>query len=132
MGPANTEPIKTGDPMTISDMTGTYKPGATGQSTLSPGVLTVSALGTTTTCTPTESMVSLTLDTEEQASGASGGSSTSGGTTSGSGGTSTSGGLANTGAENNGALKALGLVSGTVILAGVAVFTFMPGRRRLR
>lgn len=113
--------------MTISDMTGTYKPGATGESTLSPGVLTVSALGTTTTCTPTESMVSLTLDTEEQASGASGGSST---TT--SGGTSTTGGLANTGAENDGALKALGLVSGTVILAGVAVFTFMPGRRRLR
>ncbi|MDX2544312.1 hypothetical protein ACOT81_28870 [Streptomyces sp. WI04-05B] len=130
VGPANTEPIKTGDAMTISDMTGTYKPGATGQSTLSPGVLTVSALGTTTTCTPTTTMVSLTLDTEEQASGASGGSSTSGGTTSGSGGTS--GGLANTGAENNGALKALGLVSGTVILAGVAVFTFMPGRRRLR
>ncbi|WP_443041561.1 hypothetical protein [Streptomyces sp. B21-083] len=132
VGPANTEPIKTGDAMTISDMTGTYNPGATGQSTLSPGVLTVSALGTTTTCTPKASMVSLTLDTEEQASGASGGSSTSGGTTSGSGGTSTSGGLANTGAENNGALKALGLVSGTVILAGVAVFTFMPGRRRLR
>ncbi|ELP61362.1 hypothetical protein ACKI1I_39905 [Streptomyces turgidiscabies] len=132
VGPANTEPIKTGDAMTISDMTGTYKPGATGQSTLAPGVLTVSALGTTTTCTPTTTMVSLTLDTEEQASGASGGSSTSGGTTSGSGGSSTSGGLANTGAENNGALKALGLVSGTVILAGVAVFTFMPGRRRLR
>ncbi|WUW92740.1 hypothetical protein OG595_16180 [Streptomyces sp. NBC_01451] len=126
-GPGNAEAIKTGDAMTISDMTGTYKPGATGESTLSPGVLTVSALGTTTTCTPTESMVSLTLDTEEQASGASGGSST---TT--SGGTSTTGGLANTGAENDGALKALGLVSGTVILAGVAVFTFMPGRRRLR
>ncbi|GAA3885863.1 hypothetical protein GCM10023084_43350 [Streptomyces lacrimifluminis] len=130
-GPANTEPIKTGDAMTISDMTGTYKPGATGESTLSPGVLTVNALGTTTTCTPSESMVSLTLDTEEQASGAAGGSSTSGGTTSGSGGTSTSGGLANTGAESDGALKALGLVAGTVILAGVAVFTFMPGRRRL-
>lgn len=83
-GPANTEPIKTGDAMTISDMTGTYKPGATGESTLAPGVLTVNALGTTTTCTPTTTMVSLTLDTEEQASGASGGSSTSGGTTSGS------------------------------------------------
>lgn len=131
-GPANTEPIKTGDAMTISDMTGTYKPGATGESTLAPGVLTVNALGTTTTCTPTTTMVSLTLDTEEQASGASGGSSTSGGTTSGSGGTSTSGGLANTGAENNGALKALGLVAGTAVLLGVAVFTFMPGRRRLR
>ncbi|WP_105973431.1 hypothetical protein [Streptomyces geranii] len=131
-GPANADPIKTGDPMTISDMTGTYKPGATGESTLAPGVLTVSALGTTTTCTPTTTMVSLTLDTEEQASGASGGSSTSGGTTSGSGSTSTSGGLANTGAEDNGALKALGLVAGTAILAGVAVFTFMPGRKRLR
>ncbi len=130
-GPGNPDPIKTGDPMSITDMTGTYKPGATGESTLSPGVLTVNALGTTTTCTPTTSMVSLTLDTEEQASGASGGSSTSGGTTSGSGGTD-SGGLANTGAENDGALKALGLVAGTVILAGVAVFTFMPGRRRLR
>ncbi|WP_239149402.1 hypothetical protein [Streptomyces sp. SID12501] len=125
-GPANTDPITTGDAMTISDMTGTYKPGATGESTLSPGVLTVSALGTTTTCTPTTTMVSLTLDTEEQASGASGSSTTT------SGGTSTTGGLANTGAENDGALKALGLVSGTVILAGVAVFTFMPGRRRLR
>ncbi len=131
-GPGNAEPIKTGDAMTISDMTGTYKPGATGESTLSPGVLTVNALGTTTTCTPAESMVSLTLDTEEQASGAAGGSSTSGGAASGSGGTSTSGGLANTGAEDRGALKALGLVAGTVILAGVAVFTFMPGRRRLR
>lgn len=124
-GAANAEAIKTGDPMTINDMKGTYKPGATGETTLSPGVLTVDALGTTTTCTPSPTAVSLTLDTEEQASGASGGSSSSGGT-------STSGGLADTGAENNGALKALGLVAGTVILSGVAVFTFMPGRRRLR
>ncbi|KOV60361.1 hypothetical protein ADL01_33235 [Streptomyces sp. NRRL WC-3618] len=127
-GPANTAPIKTGDAMTISDMKGTYKPGATGESTLSPGVLTVSALGTTTTCTPSPTAVSLTLNTEEQASGASGGGSS----TTTSGGTSTGGGLANTGAENDGALKALGLVAGTVILAGVAVFTFMPGRRRMR
>lgn len=136
-GAANAAAIKTGDPMTISDMKGTYKPGATGESTLSPGVLTVEALGTTTTCTPSPTAVSLTLDTEEQASGASGGNSSSGGTSSSggsssSGGTSAGGGLADTGAENNGALKALGLVGGTVILAGVAVFTFMPGRRRLR
>ncbi|MEU6226154.1 hypothetical protein [Streptomyces sp. NPDC047042] len=126
-GPTNAAPIKTGDAMTIPDMKGTYKPGATGESTLSPGVLTVKAVGTTTTCTPSPTAVSLTLNTEEQASGASGGSST---TT--SGGTAAGGGLANTGAENDGALKALGLVAGTVILAGVAVFTFMPGRRRLR
>ncbi|MFI6340134.1 hypothetical protein [Streptomyces sp. NPDC050535] len=127
-GPTNSEPIKTGDPMEISDLTGTYKPGATGESTLSPGVLTVEALGTTTTCTPSKTEVSLTLDTTEQAGGASGGGSST--TTTGSGGTSSgSGGLAETGAEGHSALKALGLVAGTVILLGGAVFTFMPGRR---
>ncbi|MFJ4832183.1 hypothetical protein ACIP79_20110 [Streptomyces sp. NPDC088747] len=127
-GPTNSEAIKTGDPMEISDLTGTYKPGATGESTLSPGVLTVEALGTTTTCTPSKTEVSLTLDTTEQASGAAGGSG--GSSTTGSGGTSSGGGgLAETGAEGHSAVKALGLVAGTVILLGGAVFTFMPGRR---
>jgi hypothetical protein len=129
-GPTNANAIKSGDPIEIPDLTGTYKPGASGTSTLSPGVLTIKALGTTTTCTPTKSEVSLTLDTTQQASGASGGSSTSGGST------STSGGLAETGSNSHGTLKALGLVSGTAILLGAAVFTFMPGRtaarRRLR
>nr|WP_043686128.1 hypothetical protein [Streptomyces xylophagus] len=120
-GPTNSAVIKSGDPIEIPDLTGTYKPGATGSSTLAPGVLTIEALGTTTTCTPTKSEVSLTLDTTAQASGASGTSSTS-----------TSGGLAETGSDSHGGLKALGLVSGTAILLGVAVFTFMPGRRRLR
>ncbi|MFJ9706072.1 hypothetical protein [Streptomyces sp. NPDC101234] len=117
-GPTNSSAIKTGDPITIPDLTGTYKPGASGTSTLSPGVLTVKALGTTTTCTPTKTAVSLTLDTTEQTSGA------SGSTTSGS-----SGGLAETGDNSNGALKALGLVAGTAILLGGAVFTFMPRKR---
>ncbi|MEU9208899.1 hypothetical protein AB0D27_13350 [Streptomyces sp. NPDC048415] len=121
-GPTNAQQIKSGDPIEIPDLTGTYKPGASGSSTLSPGVLTVKALGTTTTCTPTKSQVSLTLDTTQQASGASGGDS-SGGTS------STGGGLAETGSDSHGALKALGLVAGTVILLGGAVFTFMPGRR---
>ncbi|MGW7378909.1 hypothetical protein [Streptomyces sp. NPDC054794] len=126
-GPTNSAPIKSGDPIEIPDLTGTYKPGASGESTLSPGVLTIKALGTTTTCTPTKSEVSLTLDTTQQANGASGGSSTSGGSS--SGGSSGSGGLAETGASDHGALKALGLVAGTAILLGAAVFTFMPGRR---
>ncbi|MFF3613415.1 hypothetical protein [Streptomyces sp. NPDC002580] len=126
-GPTNSAAIKSGDPIEVPDLTGTYKPGATGESTLSPGVLTVMALGTTTTCTPTTSEVSLTLDTSEQASGASGGGSTSAG--SGSAGTSTSGGLAETGSDSHGALEALGLVAGTVVLLGGAVFTFLPGRR---
>ncbi|MPY61841.1 hypothetical protein FNH08_33270 [Streptomyces spongiae] len=131
-GPTNSEAIKSGDPIEVPDLTGTYKPGASGESTLSPGVLTVEALGTTTTCTPSKSEVSLTLDTTEQPGGAAGGGSaggSAGGSSTGSGGTS--GGLAETGAEDHGSLKALGLVAGTVTLLGGAVFTFLP-RRRVR
>jgi len=124
-GPTNSKDIKSGEPIEIPDLTGTYKPGADGKSTLSPGVLTINALGTTTTCKPDKSEVSLTLDTTQQASGASGGSSTSGGSSS-SG--SSSGGLAETGSNDHGALKALGLVAGTAVLLGGAVFTFMPRR----
>lgn len=125
-GPTNSKDIKSGDPIEIPDLTGTYKPGADGKSTLSPGVLTINALGTTTTCKPDKTEVSLTLDTTEQASGASGGSSsTSGGSSS----SSSSGGLAETGSSDHGALKALGLVAGTAVLLGAAVFTFLPGRR---
>ncbi|MFF1305256.1 hypothetical protein [Streptomyces sp. NPDC058307] len=124
-GPTNSGAIKSGDPIEIPDMTGTYKPGATGKATLSPGVLTIKALGTTTTCTPDTTKVSLTLTTEEQEGGASGGSSGSGGTS----GSSAGGGLAATGADDHAALKALGLVAGTAVLLGGAIFTFMPGRR---
>lgn len=133
-GPPNASPIAQGAPIEIPDLTGTYKPGATGESTLSPGVLIVEALGTTTTCTPDSTSVSLTLDTEEQASGASGGSSSgsASGGVSGSGSTSTGGGLAETGAGDHGTLKALGLIAGTAVLLGAAVFTFLPGRRWLR
>ncbi|WP_224059301.1 hypothetical protein [Streptomyces kanamyceticus] len=131
-GPTNKQPIKSGDPMTIPDLTGTYKPGADGKSTLSPGVLTVKALGTTTTCTPVKSEVSLEIDTAAQPGGAAGGSGSTGGTAGGSsatGGSASGGGLADTGAESNGTLQALGLVAGTVILLGGAVFTFLPRRR---
>ncbi|WP_171060229.1 hypothetical protein [Streptomyces montanus] len=133
-GPTNSEPIKSGEPIEVPDLTGTYKPGADGESTLSPGVLTVKALGTTTTCTPAKSQVSLTLDTTSQPGGAAGGSgsgSGSGSGTSGSGSSSSGGGLADTGSDDNGLLRALGLLAGTTILLGGAVFTFMP-RRRLR
>ncbi|MFG2197021.1 hypothetical protein [Streptomyces sp. NPDC048639] len=134
-GPANKEPIKSGDPIEIPDLQGTYKPGATGKATLTPGVLTIEALGTTTTCTPAEDPgVSLELDTSEQPGGASGGSSTGGSGTGGAsggsaGGSSSGGGLAETGANDNGGLRALGLVAGTVVLLGGAVFTFTPWSR---
>ncbi|MFD8105119.1 hypothetical protein [Streptomyces microflavus] len=134
-GPLNKEVIKTGAPIEIPDLTGTYKPGASGKSTLSPGVLTVMAAGTTTTCTPPAGVaVSLELDTSAQPGGASGGSGSGGGAGSGgaaasAGGTDSGGGLAATGAESDGALRALGLVAGTAILLGGAVFTFTPWRR---
>lgn len=141
-GPANADPIKSGQPIAIPDLKGTYKPGATGKATLTPGVLTVNALGTTTTCTPEKDPgVSLALDTSAQqggtsggtSSGATGGAAASGGGAAGpasvSGGSGSSGGLAETGAGDHGALTALGLVAGTVILLGGAVFTFLPRRR---
>ncbi|MEV4681432.1 hypothetical protein [Streptomyces kurssanovii] len=131
-GPTNKEPVKSGEPIEIPDLTGTYKPGATGKATLSPGVLTVKALGTTTTCTPPAGVpFSLELDTSAQPGGASGGTTTGGGTAGGGTGSSggSSGGLAQTGAEDTGALRALALVAGTVILLGGAVFTFTPWQR---
>ena len=73
-GPTNDKPIKSGDPIEIPDLKGTYKPGATGGS---------------------------------------------------------SGGLAATGASDHGTLTALGLLAGTAILLGGAVFAFTP-RRYLR
>ena len=138
-GPANAEPIKSGQPIAIPDLKGTYKPGADGKATLTPGVLTVNALGTTTTCTPEKDPgVSLALDTTAQqggttggtSGGAAGGDAASGGGAAGAAGTSGgSGGLAETGASDHGGLTALGLVAGTVILLGGAVFTFTPWRR---
>lgn len=139
-GPANKEPIKSGAPITVPDLKGTYKPGADGRTTLSPGVLTVKALGTTTTCTPAKTEVSLELDTSAQPGGASGGTAGSGGTGgsgtaggapgSAGGSAAAGGGLADTGADDNGGLRALGLVAGTAILLGGAVFTFLPRWRR--
>ncbi|MBT2390547.1 hypothetical protein J7E87_14180 [Streptomyces sp. ISL-1] len=139
-GPANKDPLEQGKPVDLPDMAGTYKPGAGGKSTLSPGTLTIDVtLGGQKISIPCmvkgKAEASLELDTTAQPGGASGGGST-GGSTGGSssggasgGGSSTSGGLAQTGAEDNGALRALALVAGTVILLGGAVFTFTPWRR---
>ncbi|MEU5151483.1 MULTISPECIES: hypothetical protein [Streptomyces] len=129
-GPANAEPIPDKAPVSLSDMTGTYKPGKSGKVTLSPDQLTIDvtmAPGSTpinVPCKATSSGVSLELDTTAQPGGS--GSSTGG---TGSTGGAASGGLAETGAEDEGGIKALALVAGTVILLGGAVFTFTPWRR---
>ncbi|WP_093616983.1 hypothetical protein [Streptomyces indicus] len=128
-GAANKAPIKAGDPVSLEPMTGTYKPGAEGKAELSPGDLTISVtLGgnpITIPCKATKTSTSLTLDVTDQGGVAGGGD---GGAAAG-GSPATGGGLAETGAESDGALRALGLVAGTVILLGGAVFTFMPRRR---
>ena len=131
-GPANAEPLEQGKPVDLADMTGTYKPGASGKSTLSPGTLTIDVtLGSSKINIPCKVKgsvaPSLELDTAAQPGGASGG--TSGGGAASAGGTDSGGGLADTGAEDDGALRALGLVAGTAILLGGAVFTFTPWRR---
>ncbi|MFF4222669.1 peptidase [Streptomyces abikoensis] len=92
-GPANDQPIPPNTPIKISDLSGTYTPKKGGQVTFTASTLTISALGTTTTCTPTNNpKPSLTL--EVKAPGGTGGTTTGGstsGSTAGSTGGSTSG-----------------------------------------
>lgn len=72
-GPANAEAIPANTPIKISDLSGTYTPKKSGKVTFTAGVLTIKALGTTTTCTPKNSPgPSLELDVE--GAGGSGGS----------------------------------------------------------
>ncbi|MEU6931274.1 hypothetical protein AB0A05_19205 [Streptomyces sp. NPDC046374] len=129
-GPANPAPVAAGEMVSLTDMTGTYKPGASGKATLSPGDLTITVtLGGSDIVIPCKvqgtSPVSLELDTTKQAGGVVGGSGDSGGSGGGDD-------LAHTGADDTGALRALALVAGTVILLGGAVFTFTPWARLRR
>ncbi|MGP9020453.1 hypothetical protein ACT1U9_18885 [Streptomyces sp. BR1] len=131
-GPPNSGPLNAGDPVSLNDMTGTYKPGASGKATLSPGTLTIDVtLGGSKINIPCAvkgtAPVSLELDTTAQPGGTSGGTTSSGGATGGA--STSSGGLAQTGASDHGALRALGLIAGTAVLLGGAVFTFTPWRR---
>lgn len=51
-GPANSEAVPADTPIKISDLSGTYTPKKSGKVTFTAGVLTIKAMGTTTTCTP--------------------------------------------------------------------------------
>jgi LPXTG-motif cell wall-anchored protein len=126
-GPANQAAIPENTPIKINDLSGTYTPEKSGKVTFTAGVLTIKALGTTTTCTPSNSPgPSLTLDVSAPGGGsASGGGGTSGGGASGgstSGGSTSGGGsggqLPQTGPEDS--AIALGTLGGTVPLAGAA------------
>ncbi|QTD98951.1 LPXTG cell wall anchor domain-containing protein [Streptomyces cyanogenus] len=125
-GPANAAAIPANTPIKISDLSGTYTPKKSGKVTFTAATLTIKALGTTTTCTPTNSpKPSLTLDVTAAggSSSSSGGSSSSSSSSSGSGGSgsggsSTAGQLPQTGPEDS--AVALGTLGGTVLLAGAA------------
>jgi LPXTG-motif cell wall-anchored protein len=127
-GPPNDKAIPANTPIKISDLSGTYTPKKSGKVTFTASTLTIKALGTTTTCTPSNSpKPSLTLDVK--ASGGSGGSS--GGSTGGGSGSSggTSGGeLPQTGPADS--AIALGTLGGTVLLAGAAGALWLTRRHQ--
>ncbi|MEV0176558.1 LPXTG cell wall anchor domain-containing protein [Streptomyces sp. NPDC050803] len=118
-GPANQAAIPANTPIKINDLTGTYTPKKSGKVTFTAGVLTIKALGTTTTCTPSNSPgPSLTLDVKA-AGGAAGG--TQSGSDSGSE-------LPQTGPEDS--AIALGTLGGTVLLVGAAGALWLTRRNQ--
>ncbi|OKJ49134.1 peptidase [Streptomyces sp. CB02115] len=131
-GPANSEAIPANTPIKISDLSGTYTPKKSGKVTFTAGVLTIKALGTTTTCTPKNSPgPSLELDVQG-AGGSSGGGSADGGSTGGAstggstGGASGGGELPRTGPLDS--AVALGTLGGTVLLTGAAGVLWLTRR----
>ena len=114
-GPANGAALPANTPIKINDLTGTYTPSKSGKVTFAAGVLTISALGTTTTCTPTKTPApSLTLTVT--ASGSSSSSSSSGGNDS----------LPQTGPADS--ALALGTFGGTVLLLGAGGVLWLTRR----
>ncbi|MCZ7459879.1 peptidase [Streptomyces sp. WMMC940] len=115
-GPPNAEAIPANTPIRINDLSGTYTPGKSGRVTFTAGVLTIKALGTTTTCTPgNDPKPSLELDV----TGAGGG-----GAQSGSG--SAAGELPRTGPLDS--APALGTLGGTVLLTGAVGVLWLTRR----
>ncbi|MEU9185236.1 LPXTG cell wall anchor domain-containing protein [Streptomyces sp. NPDC048484] len=120
-GSANPEAIPANTPIKITDLTGTYTPKGTGKVTFTAGVLTIKALGTTTTCTPSNSpKPSLTLDVKAAGGGTTGSSSQD----------APAGGeeLPQTGPEDS--AIALGTLGGTVLLAGAAGVLWLTRRNQ--
>ncbi|MFF4502502.1 LPXTG cell wall anchor domain-containing protein [Streptomyces sp. NPDC001401] len=118
-GPANQAAIPANTPIKINDLTGTYTPRKTGSVTFTPGILTIKALGTTTTCTPSNNPgPALTLDVTA-ASGSAGNSQS---------GADSGGSLPQTGPDDS--AIALGTLGGTVLLAGAAGALWLTRRNQ--
>ncbi|QDQ11952.1 LPXTG cell wall anchor domain-containing protein [Streptomyces spectabilis] len=146
-GPPNSGPIPANTPIRISTLTGTYTPKKSGKVTFTAGVLTIKALGTTTTCTPAnDPKPSLTLTVKGSGSapgpgGGSGADSGSGaGDKSGSGSGSGDASDGSRGAPSGGedlpqtgpadSAIALGTLGGTVLLAGAAGVLWLTRRNQ--
>lgn len=125
-GPPNDKAIPANTPIKISDLSGTYTPKGSGKVTFTAATLTIKALGTTTTCTPSNNpKPSLTLDVK--GSGGSGGASGSAGASA-AGGGSSGGELPQTGPADS--AIALGTLGGTVLLAGAAGALWLTRRHQ--
>jgi LPXTG-motif cell wall-anchored protein len=117
-GPPNAKAIPANTPIKISDLTGTYTPKKSGKVTFTAGVLTIKALGTTTTCTPANNpKPSLTLDVTSAGGGGTTQSAPAGGEE-----------LPQTGPEDS--AMALGTLGGTVLLAGAAGVLWLTRRNQ--
>ncbi|WP_030989941.1 LPXTG cell wall anchor domain-containing protein [Streptomyces sp. NRRL S-1813] len=122
-GPPNDKAIPANTPIKISDLSGTYTPKGSGKVTFTAATLTIKALGTTTTCTPSNNpKPSLTLDVK-----GSGGASGSAGSAA-AGGGSSGGQLPQTGPADS--AIALGTLGGTVLLAGAAGALWLTRRHQ--
>jgi len=119
-GPANPAAIPADTPIKITDLSGTYTPKKTGKVTFTAGVLTIGALGTTTTCTPANSpRPSLSLAVTAAGAGRSSQEAPAGGEE-----------LPRTGPADS--AVALGTLGGTVLLTGAAGVLWLTRRNQAR
>ncbi|MEV0124228.1 LPXTG cell wall anchor domain-containing protein [Streptomyces sp. NPDC050703] len=143
-GPTNAEAVPANTPIKISDLSGTYTPKKSGKVTFTAGVLTIKALGTTTTCTPSNSpkpSLELTVKAGGGSDGADPGSDTGSGTGSDTGATGGSDASSGSGSAPSGDAElprtgpadsavALGTLGGTVLLAGAAGALWLTRRNQ--
>ncbi|MER7826778.1 LPXTG cell wall anchor domain-containing protein [Streptomyces sp. NPDC096097] len=119
-GPSNPEAVPPDTPIKITDLSGTYTPKKSGKVTFTAGVLTIKAMGTTTTCTPGNSP-GPSLELDVTAPGGGGNAQPGAETTNTTGDT-----LPQTGPADS--ALALGTLGGTVLLAGAAGVLWLTRR----